>query len=235
MANNVNTPNNDVIVEAKGKLEVLFEKYGKALLWILVVVGVAVGGYLIYNGYAEGTEQERLTNAQTDLTSKVIVEYDAESVAAVADNAEHADTPSANLANFLAAGRYLAEGDMENAKAYIAKFQDFEDGILGAMINAAAYGLRGDIAVQDGDMDAAVENFKAAVAASDDKHSFIAYSEKLARVYNHIGNGEAAMQCYKDIVAKYPDLGIDPTTITNGVDKSAMFEVKHSDISKHIW
>lgn len=235
MANKVNTPNNDVIVEAKGKLEVLFEKYGKALLWILVVVGVALGGYFIYNSYAEGAEQERLTNAQTDLTSKVIVEFDAESVAAVADNAEHADTPSANLANFLAAGRFLAEGDMESAKAYIAKFEDFQEGALGAMVNAAAYGLRGDIAVQEGDMDAAVENFKAAVAASDDKHSFITYTEKLARVYSHLGNGEAAMQCYKNIVAKYPDLGIDPTIVPNGVDKTAPYEVKHTEISKHIW
>lgn len=235
MANKVNTPNTDVIVEAKGKLEVLFEKYGKALLWILVVIGVAVGGYFIYDGYSEGQEQERLTKAETDLTSKVVVEFDAESVATVADNSEHAGTPSANLANFLAAGRFLSEGDMESAKAYIAKFEDFQEGALGTMINAAAYGLRGDIAVQEGNMDVAIENFKAAVNASDDKHSFITYNEKLARVYSHLGNGEAAMQCYKDIVAKYPDLGIDPTNIPNGVDKSASFEVKHSDISKHIW
>lgn len=235
MANKVNTPNTDVVVEAKGKLEVLFEKYGKAILWILVVVGIALGGYFIYNSYAEGQEQERLTQAETDLTTKVVVEYDAESVATVADNSEHAGTPSANLANFLAAGRFLAEGDMESAKAYIAKFEDYQEGTLGAMINAAAYGLRGDIAVQEGDMNAAIENFKAAVNASDDKHSFITYNEKLSRVYSHIGNGEAAMQCYKDIVAKYPDLGIDPSRITNGVDKSASFEVKHTDISKHIW
>jgi tetratricopeptide (TPR) repeat protein len=82
------------------------------------------------------------------------------------------------------------------------------------MLNAATYGLRGDIAVAEDDLQAAVENFKKAVAASDDEHSFITYSEKLARVYNALGDNQAAMQCYKDIVAKYPDLGVNPNEVS---------------------
>ena len=64
------------------------------------------------------------------------------------------------------------------------------------------------------DLQAAVENFKKAVAASDDEHSFITYSEKLSRVYNALGDKQAAMQCYKDIVAKYPDLGVNPNEVS---------------------
>jgi hypothetical protein len=71
MAKNVNTPETDVIIDAKGKLELLFEKYGKMLLIVLVVIGVAVGGYFIYKNYADKKEQERieweLLSAEQDL------------------------------------------------------------------------------------------------------------------------------------------------------------------------
>ena len=61
MANKVNTPDTDIIVDAKGKLEVLFEKYGKTLLWVLVVIGIAVGGFFLYKSYSDSKEQELLS------------------------------------------------------------------------------------------------------------------------------------------------------------------------------
>ena len=214
MANKVNTPDTDIIVDAKGKLEVLFEKYGKTLLWVLVVIGIAVGGFFLYKSYSDSKEQERIAKAEKIATIDLATEAEAGVVAAHANSADVKDTASANLLNYLAASRYVAEDDIENAKIYLAKVKEFRNSAFGAMLNAATYGLRGDIAVAEDDLQAAVENFKKAVAASDDEHSFITYSEKLARVYNALGDKQAAMQCYKDIVAKYPDLGVNPNEVS---------------------
>lgn len=214
MANKVNTPDTDIIVDAKGKLEVLFEKYGKTLLWVLVVIGIAVGGFFLYKSYSDSKEQERIAKAEKIATIDLATEAEAGAVAAHANSADVKDTASANFLNYLAASRYVAEDDIENAKIYLAKVKEFSNSTFGAMLNAATYGLRGDIAVAEDDLQAAVENFKKAVAASDDEHSFITYSEKLARVYNALGDKQAAMQCYKDIVAKYPDLGVNPNEVS---------------------
>jgi predicted negative regulator of RcsB-dependent stress response len=229
MANKVNTPETDIIVDAKGKLELFFEKYGKILLWVLVVVGIAVGGFFIYKSYSDAKEQERIAKAEAAATVMVVSDSDAEAAVAVADNADYKETASANLANYMAAGRYLVEGDIENAKARIAMFKDFDNGYLGAMINAAAYGLRGDIAVEEDNLDAAIENFKAALAASNDVHTCITYNTKLAHIYIHLGENEKANECYKAIVAEYPDYGVNPADIhTNGVNIPSEFD-------KYIW
>ena len=40
MANKVQMPENDLMVETKGKLELFFDKYGNKLLWTLACVTV---------------------------------------------------------------------------------------------------------------------------------------------------------------------------------------------------
>lgn len=205
MAKNVNAPETDVVVNTKGKLETLFEKYGKALLWVLVVVAVAVGGYFIYKNYSEGKEAEKKAALQKQ-TTEATINGDVEAAVAIADNKENAGTPSANFACYLAAARYLAEGDIDAADEYISKFEMFEDGDLAAMINAAAYGIRGDIAVERGDYKAAIAEYESAIEASDDMHTFVTFNEKAARVYSAMLNDSAsAMKYYKAIVEKYPD------------------------------
>lgn len=205
MAKNVNAPETDVVVNTKGKLENLFEKYGKALLWVLVVVAVAVGGYFIYKSYSEKKVAEK-KEALMVKTSQALVAGGAAEAIAIADNKENANTASANFANYLAAARYLAEGDIDAANERISKFVVFEEGDLAAMINAAAYGVRGDIAVERGDYKAAIAEFEKAIKASDDMHTFVTYNEKAARVYSAMLNDNAsAMKYYKAIVAKYPE------------------------------
>lgn len=204
MAKNVNAPETDVVVNTKGKLENLFEKYGKALLWVLVVVAVAVGGYFIYKGYAEKKEAEKKETMMKQ-TAEALIGGDADAAAAVADNKEYAGTASANFANYMTAARYLADGDIDAADDYISKFEMFEEGDLATMINAAAYGIRGDIAVERGDYKKAIEEFDNAIKACDDDHSFVYFNEKAARVYSVMLNDNAsAMKYYKAIVEKYP-------------------------------
>ena len=78
------------------------------------------------------------------------------------------------------------------------------EGAAAELINAQVYGLRGDIAVEENDLQSAVELFKKAAAASDDSYSFITYNEKLALVYAAMGDEAASVECYKNIVKEYP-------------------------------
>ena len=72
------------------------------------------------------------------------------------------------------------------------------------MLNAKVLGLKGDIAVEKNDLQTAVERFAEAAAASNDEHTFVTYTKKLALVYEAMGDEAKAQECYKSIVAKYP-------------------------------
>ena len=48
------------------------------------------------------------------------------------------------------------------------------------MLNAKVLGLRGDVAVEKNDLQTAAELFAQAAAASDDEHTFVTYTKKLA-------------------------------------------------------
>ncbi|MBR2429281.1 MAG: tetratricopeptide repeat protein [Alistipes sp.] len=203
MTKKVNTPETDVVVNAKGKLEVLFEKYGKALLWALVVVAIGVGGYLVYKSFKDSEEQERISKSEVAARDVLLGEADA---MALADNSEFEGTDAVNFANYLAAARCLQDGDLDAAEKYINKFANFNNGGLGAMVNAMAYGIRGDIAVERGNNELAITEFNNALAASDDMHTFVYFNEKLGRLYINMGNNEAAVKCFEAIVEKYPEL-----------------------------
>ena len=203
MTNKSKAPQTDIMVETKGKLELFFEKYGNKVLWALIVLGTVLCAYFIFTGRNEKKAAVEHKNALIELANANILD----TIEAYEDVvANCGDAKVANIAHFYAAAKALEGGDMVNAKMHIEAFNTSLTGDFGVMINVLAYGLRGDIAVDEQNYDAAVENFKAAVAASCDQHTFEVYNQKLARVYEAQGNIEAAMECYKAIVAKYPAL-----------------------------
>ena len=79
-----------------------------------------------------------------------------------------------------------------------------KEGAAGEMLNAKVLGLRGDIAVEKNDLQSAADLFAKAAEASNDEHTFVTYSKKLALVYEAMGDAAKAQECYKAIVAKYP-------------------------------
>jgi tetratricopeptide (TPR) repeat protein len=117
--------------------------------------------------------------------------------------AEYKGTEAANSAAFLAAAAALQAGDIEKAEAELAAYTPAE-GAAGEMLNAKVLGLKGDIAVEKNDMQTAAERFAEAATASNDEHTFVTYTKKLALVYEAMGDEAKAQECYKSIVAKYP-------------------------------
>jgi predicted negative regulator of RcsB-dependent stress response len=202
MTNNVQTPQDDLMVETKGKLELFFDKNGNKLLWALIIVGVALSAFFIFKNVRDNRNLVKEQAASEAVAAEL---NDANSVEGFDKiQADYKGTEAANSAAYLAAAAAaLQAGDIEKAEAELAAYTPAE-GAAGEMLNAKVLGLKGDIAVEKNDMQTAAERFAEAAAASNDEHTFVTYTKKLALVYQAMGDEAKAQQCYKDIVAKYP-------------------------------
>lgn len=201
MANNVKTPETDIMVETKGKLELFFDKHGNKLLWMVIIVGLLLSGYFIFKNYNDSRKATKEQSASIAMANELNGADSVEGYNKVQE--EYKGTAAANTACFLAAAAALESGDIAKAEAELAKYKDAE-GAAGQMLNAQVAGLRGDIAVEKNELDKAVEEFTKAAAASLDEHTFVTYTKKLALVYENKGDNAKAQECYKDIVKKYP-------------------------------
>lgn len=203
MANKVQNPENDLMVETKGKLETFFDNYGNKLLWGLVAVTViAVAIYLVVSITKSSTEKRENT-AQAALTVALTTEAGVEEYVAIVE--EYNGTKAANTATYMAGAEYLKAGDLANAKSYLEKYTDAE-GAAGEVINGLVRTLRGDIAVEENDLQTAADLYNKAIEASDDIYTYENNARKLALVYVAMGDVAKAQQTYKAIVEKYPEL-----------------------------
>ena len=201
MTNNVQTPETDLMVETKGKLELFFDKNGNKLLWAIIIVGFALGAFFIFKNYSDSRNERKEKNASTAIANEMNGTQSVEGYEKVQE--DYAGTQSANTACYLAAAAALKGGDLEKAEAELAKYK-MTEGAAGEMLNAKVLGLRGDIAVEKDDLQTAAQLFADAAKASDDEHTFVTYTKKLANVYEAMNDNAKAQECYKEIVKKYP-------------------------------
>ena len=203
MTNKVQNPENDLMVETKGKLEVFFDKYGDKLL--KAVIGIAIAAVVIFVAISviKSGSQKKEQAAQAALT--VALTSDAEVAAFEAIVAEYEGTAAANTAVYVAGAELLKAGDVEAAKAMLANYKDAK-GVAAEVINGLVYTLRGDIAVEENDLAGAAQLFAEALAASADVQTWETNSAKLALVYAAMGDEAKAQETYKALVARFPQL-----------------------------
>ena len=201
MTNNVQTPETDLMVETKGKLELFFDKNGNKLLWAIIIVGFALSAFFIFKNFNDSRKQRKEENASIAVANELNTTDSVEGYNKVQE--DYAGTQAANTACFLAAAAALEAGDLEKAEAELAKYE-MTEGAAGEMLNAKVLGLRGDVAVEKNDLQTAAERFAEAANASNDEHTYVTYTKKLALVYEAMGDNAKAQECYKAIVAKYP-------------------------------
>ena len=205
MANKVQNPETDIMVETKGKLELFFDNYGNKVLKALVGITLVAVAIFVVVGIMNNSAEKKENAAQAALTVALTTEAEVEAYVAIAN--DYAVTKAANTAVYMAGAEYLEAGDLENAKAYLAKYENAE-GAAGEIINALVYTLRGDIAVEENDLQSAVELFTMALEASDDMYTAETATRKVALVYAAMGDAQKASEAYKALVAKYPELTI---------------------------
>ena len=201
MTNNVHTPENDLMVETKGKLELFFDKNGNKLLWTLIIVGLALSAFFIFKNVRDNRNLAKEQAASVAVAAELGGANSVEGFDKI--QVEYKGTEAANSAAFLAAAVALQAGDIEKAEAELAAYAPAK-GAAGEMLNAKVLGLKGDIAVEKNDLQTAAERFAEAAVASNDEHTFVTYTKKLALVYEAMGDEAKAQECYKSIVAKYP-------------------------------
>lgn len=203
MANKVQMPENDLMVETKGKLELFFDKYGNKLLKGLIAVTLIAVAIFAWVSISSNSDLKKENAAQAALTVALTTERDVASFEAIVN--EYEGTKAANTAAYLAGAEYLKAGDIANAKASLAKYADVE-GAAGEVINALVYTLRGDVAVEENDLQSAAELYRKAIAANEEVLNVEAATKKLALVLEAMGDKAAAMDAYKALVEKYPEV-----------------------------
>ena len=200
------------VAEAVSKTEQFFQQNGKkVVLAVVAVVALAVAGYL-YKSLVIDANAEKASELIIEAQNRFGVETPDFALALNGDEngagfldvvEQYGSTASGNIAKHYAGICYLRLGDLENADKYLAMYKPVNK--LGAeVVNAQNLGLRGDIAVENGDYEAAVALYKKAVAASANIYTAPLYLYKQIVVYAALGNKAEAKKCFDTIQAKYP-------------------------------
>ena len=215
MAKEVVNPQEEILDNAQVQTENFFEKNSKMVVVAIVVIFVLAAAIF---GYKKLIVEPRLNDAQemlyeaqyrfeqenADYALALNGDENAPGFAAVAE--QYGNTPAGNLAQLYAAACALRLGEYEQAEAYIAKYSNVK-GLAGAMINAMAEGIKGDIAVEKGDYAAAAKSFEAAANTSDNDFTAPMYLRKAAQAYRKIGDNASSDKCLNVIKNKYPGSG----------------------------
>lgn len=213
------TPETDILVESKGKIETFFDKFGSKVMWGLVAVTVIAVGIFIWNNYSDSKQEQLNIDAEAKFIATqnkypfgLTTNYTEAAEAYLAIANEYEEAAITPICYFVAASSYLQAystsldaTDLENAKAAIAKFTKVE-GEFGKHINAMALTLEGDIAVEEKDYATAAERFESVLAASTNSDIYGMNAVKLGLTYEAQGKDAEAQEVYKKATEKYPVL-----------------------------
>ena len=200
------------VAEAVSKTEQFFQENGKkVVIAVVAIVVVAVAGYL-YKSLVIDANAEKASELIIEAQDRFGVQNPDFALALNGDEngagfldvvEQYGATAAGNLAKHYAGICYLRLGDLENAEKYLSMYKSVNE--LGAeVVNAQNLGLRGDIAVEKGEYEAAVALYKKAVAASANIYTAPLFLYKQLLAYVALGNKAEAQKCYDTLQAQYP-------------------------------
>ena len=207
----IQNPQDAAVVEAVGKTEKFFQENGKkVMIAVIAIVVVAVAGYLVKSLVIDANA-EKAAELIIDAQDRFGVENPDFALALNGDEngagfldvvEQYGSTVSGNLAKHYAGICYLRLGDLENAEKYLSMYKAVKE-LPGEIVNAQNLGLRGDIAVEKGEYEAAVALYKKAVAASAKIYTAPLYLYKQVLAYAALGNKAEATKCLEALQADY--------------------------------
>ena len=200
------------IGEAVSKTESFFENHSKAIVLAIVALFVVVGGGFGYRKLVVEPRAEKASELiaeaqyrfEQEIPDYVLALNGDENGAGFLDVVEqYGSTPAGNLAKHYAGICYLKLGDLTAGAEYLQKFSTVK-GLPGEVVNAQNLGLQGDIAVENGDYEAAVALFAKAVKASDNIYTTPLYLRKQGLALKALGRNAEAVELFEQILAAYP-------------------------------
>lgn len=200
------------VAEAVSKTEQFFQENGKKVVIALTVVVLAVVGGYLYKNFVIDSNAEKAAEMIVEAQDRFAGENPDFALALNGDEngagfldvvEQYGSTASGNIAKHYAGICYLRLGELDNAEKYLAQY-DAVDELAAEVVNAQNLGLRGDIAVEKGEYEAAVALYKKAVAASKNIYTAPLYLYKQTLVYAQLGNKVEAQKCLDALQAEYP-------------------------------
>ena len=212
MAKEVVTPQDEMLASAQTQGENFFEKNSKMVVVAIVVIFVlaaAIFGYkkvIVEPRNVKG--QEMLFEAQYQFESQtadfaLALNGDENTPGFAQVVEQYGNTPAGNLARMYAASCALRLGDFDQAQKYINSYKNVK-GVPGAIINAMAAGIKGEIAVEKGDNAGAAKLFEQAAKPNENDFTTPMYLRKAALAYRAAGDAAKADALLKVIAEEYP-------------------------------
>ena len=212
MAKEVVTPQDEMLASAQTQGENFFEKNSKMVVVAIVVIFVlaaAIFGYKKVIVEPRNVKaQEMLYEAQYQFESQnadfaLALNGDENTPGFTQVVEQYGNTPAGNLARMYAAACSLRLGEFDQAQSFINSFKEVK-GVPGAIINAMAAGIKGDIAVEKGDNAGAAKLFEQAAKVSENDFTTPMYLRKAALAYSAMGDAAKAEALLKTVSEQYP-------------------------------
>ena len=216
MANKKNAPVeaqiDQEIEAAVDKTQDFFDKNGKTITYVLIAIVAVVAAIFGYQKFVKEPRAEKAAAAMymaqfrfegENADYELALNGDEEGAGFLDVIEQYGSTPAGNLAKHYAGVCYLKSGDLDAAAEYLKKFSPVK-GLPGEIVNAQNLGLQGDIAVDKGDLEAAVALFAKAVKVSDNIYTTPLYLRKQGLALKALGRNEEAVKAFERILAEYP-------------------------------
>jgi len=196
------------IGEALSSSEQFLEKNQKSILTGLVIVVLLVGGYLAYHYLYKLPRNEKAEAAlfrgeryfQEGNDSLALFGNGNDFPGFEAIISQYGGTRSADLAHAYAGITYSRMGDNEKALQHLRKFKGGD-----LLITPAITGAIGDVYVDMGESDKAIDQFLKAAKKADDQMLSPQYYKKAGNVYLMNGNLDKAIEIFTQIKEEYRD------------------------------
>lgn len=141
-----------------------WNRNGKYIVYGFAAIVLLVGGYIVYQNYVKGPEEEKATEA----IWRAEEFYRADSVRLALNGSganqgflriisKYGGTKAGNLARFYAGSCYMKLGDFNNAIKHLKEFSTDDQ-----LLKVRTAGLLGDAYAETGKKNEAVENYKKA-------------------------------------------------------------------------
>lgn len=191
----------NTLIETTHKVESLYITYKKQINMGLLVVLIAIGGYIGFNKfYLEPLEKE----AQAAIfPAQTLFEQDSINAALQGFESVASDyglTKAGNLAHYYAGVCLMRKGEYQNAIDHLDKFSTDNE-----LVGPLAIGLKGDAYVELNDLSKGAGLYMKAAAASKNKLTAPIFLKKAGLAFEELKEYGDAVNAYEKIKNDYSD------------------------------
>jgi TolA-binding protein len=189
------------------KVQQFWNRNSKYIVYGFAAIILLVGGYIAYQNYFKGPEEQKATEAMW----KAEEFYRTDSIRLALNGSganqgflriisKYGGTKAGNLARFYAGSCYMKLGDFNNAIKQLKEFSTDDE-----LLKVRTAGLLGDAYAETGKKNEAAESYKkAGTLFESDNINSPEYLFRAGLLYETMGKNQEAIDMYDLIKQKYP-------------------------------